>query len=68
MLTELDAEDDTETSLPPATRSYTGEAIVLHAKFYSFAHKYLVDELSSFAVTQMKACFEPCLAEHTPSN
>ncbi|KAF9246032.1 hypothetical protein DTO006G1_133 [Penicillium roqueforti] len=67
VLTELDAQEDTESGSPLATRSYTGDAIVLHAKVYSFAQHYLIDELQSFALTQMKDCFKPCLEEYSSS-
>ncbi|KAJ5189390.1 hypothetical protein N7491_005723 [Penicillium cf. griseofulvum] len=62
-LTEPDADTDAKTGTSLDTRSYTGDAIVLHAKVYSFGHQYLMEDLKSFAVTQMNGCFEPCLKE-----
>ncbi|KAJ5959512.1 uncharacterized protein N7479_006662 [Penicillium vulpinum] len=67
VLTKSDAEEDAEPKSSPTIRSYTGDAIVLHAKVYSFAHHYLVDDLQSFALMQMKDCFEPCLKEYSSS-
>ena len=41
-----------------------GEAIVLHAKVYSFAHRYLAEDLEQYAIAQMKDFFEPFLKHY----
>ena len=48
-------------------RSYTGDAIVLHAKVYSFAYHYLVMDLQQYARLQMKDCFSPFLKQYGSS-
>ncbi|KAJ6128816.1 hypothetical protein N7471_010033 [Penicillium samsonianum] len=51
-----------ESSLIPP--SHMGDAMVLHAKVYSFAHRYLVRDLQHYALVQMKGCFGPFLKEY----
>lgn len=41
-----------------------GEAIVLHAKVYPFAHRYLAEDLEQYAIAQMKDLFEPFLKHY----
>lgn len=36
------------------SRSYKGEAIILHAKVYSFAHRYLAEDLEQYTIAQIK--------------
>ncbi|KAJ6188512.1 hypothetical protein N7519_003420 [Penicillium mononematosum] len=61
------AEHNAESGSELASWSYTGDAIVLHAKVYLFAHRYLVDALQQYALAQMKNCFGPFLEEYSTS-
>ncbi|KAJ5164314.1 uncharacterized protein N7500_006144 [Penicillium coprophilum] len=53
-----------QKSFPSTLRSCAGDALVLHAKVYSFALRYLVKDLQHYALGQMIDCFEPLLEEH----
>lgn len=58
---------DATSSSSPTSRSYTGDAIVLHAKVYSFAQRYLVMDLQDYARVLMKDAFGPFLKEYGSS-
>ncbi|KAJ5959511.1 uncharacterized protein N7479_006661 [Penicillium vulpinum] len=61
------AEDNARSGSPPMGRNHNGEAIVIHAKVYSFAHRYLVGNLQDYALFQMRICLNALLGEHTIS-
>ncbi|KAJ5383742.1 hypothetical protein N7517_001653 [Penicillium concentricum] len=58
------AEHNSKTGSSLADRTDTGNAIVLHAKVYSFALRYLVNGLQQYALAEMEDCFEPFLSEY----
>ncbi|KGO69176.1 hypothetical protein PITC_095890 [Penicillium italicum] len=61
------AEHNAQSGSLKTRRSYAGEAVALHAKIYSFAHRYLVDDLQHYALGQMKDCLEPFLSDYRSS-
>jgi hypothetical protein len=41
-----------------------GNALVIHAKVYTFAERYLVENLKQYKLAQLKDCLRPFLTEY----